>query len=130
MKQVYLPLVFIVIFFMNSNVLSAQANENYLNLIAKSLPEQYIKSNANLFFTIQVGAYRNKNTTLEKLKNINIVKEEDNLVKYRLGEFLTYVEANDYKKMILTVCNDAFIVVIKNGKRVHIKEAFKEEVVF
>ncbi|KGL63974.1 hypothetical protein PHEL85_1016 [Polaribacter sp. Hel1_85] len=78
-----------------------------------------------MFFTIQIGAFRNKNTSLENLNNI-ILANENNITKYRLGEFLSYKEAVDYKKMVLSVCKDAFIVSIKNGKRVHIREALKD----
>ena len=118
-------LFFTVLFFSFTNQLSAQEGENYINVIANSLPDKYIKSNSNLFFTIQIGAYLNENKTLEKTKNIIISKEEGNLTKYRLGEFSTYKEAIEYKKIILSVCNDAFIVSIKNGKRIHITEALK-----
>ena len=116
---------FFAIFIGVSNT-SAQENNDFLKAIVKSLPEQYIKSDANLFFTIQIGAFTNKNSKLESLEHIIIAKEADNLTKYRLGEFNSYQEANDYKNMLLSVCKDAFIVSIKNGKRVHIKEALKD----
>lgn len=125
----FLLFFFTVILFISTNKLSAQENQNYLKVIAKSLPTEYIKSNANLFFTIQVGAFRNKNATLEKLDNI-ITTEEDKITKYRIGEFSTYREATDYKQMILSVCNDAFIVSIRDGKRIHIKEALKKAAIF
>jgi len=125
MKKVFF-LIFSMAFFCNSNQLIAQDSQNYLNIIAKSLSEEYLKSNTNLFFTIQVGAFINKNKTLETTKHIIITKESDNLFKYRLGEFTTYEEAVSFKKIVLSVCPDAFIVPIKNGKRIHIKEALKE----
>ncbi|MEO9571510.1 MAG: hypothetical protein ABJH82_01980 [Polaribacter sp.] len=119
-------LFFAVLCFLSVNSLRAQTKEeaNYLKVIALSLPDQYIKSNSELFFTIQIGAYQNENKTLETLANVTTTKE-DTLNKYRLGEFLTYKEAVEYKNMLLSVCNDAFIVPIKNGKRIHIKEALK-----
>ena len=126
MKKYFLLLGLGVVFFMNSNNLSAQSNEEYISFIAKGLPKEYIKSNANLFFSIQIGAFKNINESLEKVDNINRFIEEDNLTKYRIGEFLTYTEAKDFKKMILTVCKDAFIIVYKNGRRIHIAEAFNQ----
>jgi len=115
---------------LSANDLYGQENENYLEVIAKSLPDKYIKSSSNLFFTIQIGAYRNLNKTFENTKNI-IISKEDNLTKYRLGEFTSYEEAVSFKTIVLSVCSDAFIVPIKNGKRIHITEALKEpKVVF
>ena len=125
MKKI-LIFVFSIFTFMNFSNVSAQENDDLLNVIAKSLPEQYIKSKANLFFTIQIGAYINKNAKLASLEHVIVVKESDNLNKYRLGEFNSYEEAKDYKNMLLSVCKDAFIVSIKNGKRIHITEALKD----
>lgn len=105
---------------------SAQERTDYLKYMAKSLPDTYAKSNANLFFTVQIAALSKKNRSLDSLKNINIYKEKDNLIKYRLGEFTTYKNAVEFKKMLRSVCRDAFIVPIKNGKRIHIKQALKE----
>ena len=122
----FLSFFIILIVFSNTNDVLAQENVNYLEVIAKSIPEKYIKSTSNLFFTIQVGAYRNKNKSLENTKNI-IIAKEDNIDKYRLGEFSTYEEAVSFKTVVLSVCNDAFIVSIKNGKRIHILEALKEQ---
>ena len=125
MKNFYF-LFFTIFFFISTSSLSAQSQEevNYLKVIAQSLPEQYVKSNSELFFTIQIGAYKNENKTLETLDNVTTIKE-DTLTKYRLGEFSTYEEAVEYKNMLLSVCNDAFIVSIKNGERIHITEALK-----
>ena len=119
-------LFFTVLFFISASSLTAQTEQetNFLKVIVQSLPEQYIKSNSELFFTIQIGAYKNENKTLETLDNVTTTKEGV-LTKYRLGEFLTYQEAIEYKNMLLSVCNDAFIVPIKNGERIHIKEALK-----
>lgn len=123
MKKFFL---FTVLFFISASSLTAQTKEeaNYLKVIVQSLPEQYLKSNSELFFTIQIGAYKNENKTLETIEKI-VTTKENNLTKYRLGEFLTYEEAVEYKKMLLSVCNDAFIVPIKNGERIHITEALK-----
>ena len=119
--------VFFTLIFSHTNNILAQESENYLNIIAKSLSEEYVKSNADLFFTIQVGAFTNKNEVLEGIKNIIITEESDGLTKYRLGEFPTYAEAVSFKKIILSVCDDAFIVPIKSGKRIHIKEALNNK---
>ncbi|MFK8061164.1 MAG: SPOR domain-containing protein [Polaribacter sp.] len=114
--------------FISTSELSAQEEDNYIKVIAKSLPSNYLKSNATLFFTIQIGAYRNENKTLENVDNIIITKEEDKITRYRLGEFPTYEEAIEFKRIVLSVCDDAFIVAIKDGERIHIKEALKKSV--
>lgn len=126
MKSFFLT-VFTVAVLLFSNNTSAQENYGeYLNVIATGMPDVYVKSNNNLFFTIQVGAFRNKNEGLENVKHIVITKENDAIFRYRLGQFSTYKEASEFKKIILNVCNDAFIVPIKNGERIHIREALKE----
>lgn len=126
MKSLFLT-VFTVSIFLISNKGNSQENYGeYLNVIATGMPDVYVKSNASLFFTIQVGAFSSKNSSLQSVKNINILQESDNLFKYRLGQFSTYEEAKEFKKIILNVCNDAFIVPIKNGERIHIREALKE----
>lgn len=111
--------------FISTSELSAQEEENYIKVIASSLPDNYIKSNTSLFFSIQIGAYRNENKALESVDNIVITKEEDNITRYRLGEFPTYKEAIEFKRILLNVCTDAFIVPFNKGKRIHIREALK-----
>ncbi len=123
-------LFFFLIIFINVYNLSAQETESYLKVIATSLADRYIKSNSDLIFTVQIAALKNRNKTLESIDNIIAIKEDDNLIKYRLGEFLTYKEATEFKKIVLSVCDDAFIVSIKNGKRIHIKEALKNKAIF
>ncbi|PQJ73462.1 hypothetical protein [Polaribacter butkevichii] len=120
----FLFLIVTLFFFISTSRLSAQVNENYLKVIVESLNEQYLKSNSELFFTIQIGAYKKGNKAFEAIDNI-VKTKENNLIKYRLGEFLTYEEAVEYKKIVLSVCNDAFIVPIKNGKRIYITQALK-----
>ena len=124
MKNIFFVLLFSILC-SYSNKINAQNNDSHLIVIASILPKNYIKSDTNLFFTVQIGAYINKNKFFENLENITITKEKK-LNIYRLGEFPSYQEAKEYKKMVLSVCRDAFIVPIKNGKRIHIKEALKE----
>ena len=120
----YSILLILVLFYSADFI--AQEETNYLEYMTNSLPDSYAKSNASLFFTVQIAALKNRNKSLENLKNMNIYKEEDNLTKYRIGEFVNYKDAVEYKKMLLSVCKGAFIVPVKNGKRIHIKEALKE----
>ncbi|QOD60751.1 hypothetical protein H9I45_15640 [Polaribacter haliotis] len=126
MRKIILFIFTASIFITSSKFTAQEKYGEYLKVIANTLPEVYVKSTDNLFFTVQIAAFTNKNSELEKINNIVIAREEDNLFKYRLGEFPTYEEAVEYKRIVLSVCNDAFIVSIKNGKRIHIKEALKK----
>ncbi|QTE22638.1 SPOR domain-containing protein [Polaribacter cellanae] len=126
MRKIFLFIFTLSIFVIPNTITAQEKYVEYLNVIATNLSDIYIKSNESLFFTVQIAAFTNKNSDLEKIKNIVIIREKDNLLKYRLGEFPTYKEATEYKRIVLSVCKDAFIVPIKNGERIHIKEALKE----
>ncbi len=108
-----------------TNEISAQNDKSHLMVITSILPKKYIKTKQNLFFTIQIGAFKNNNVFFSDLENIVIYKE-DGINKYRIGEFLSYQEAEEYKKMINSSCKGAFIVAIKNGKKITLKAALKE----
>lgn len=126
MKKLSFLLSTITVLFFCNQTNAQEDYKQYLNTISNSLPEVYLNTNASLYYTIQVGAYRNKNLDLQSVNNINITPEND-IFKYRLGKFTTYKEAIEFKNIIKNVCTDAFIVPIKNGERIHIKVALKED---
>lgn len=80
------------------------------------------KVKPTLVFTVQVGAFKKVNSTLEKLSDVQ-VSQEAGLHKYRLQSFESYKDARNYKKSILAQYPDAFIQAVKNGKPIAIKEA-------
>ena len=125
MKKIFFLICAITALFFCNQTNAQKEYKQYLNTISNSLPDVYLNSNASLYYTIQVGAFRNKNTDLESVNNINITPE-NNIFKYRLGKFTTYKEATEFKNIIKNVCSDAFIIPIKNGERIHIREALKD----
>ena len=122
MKNIFLFFAFLL--FSNNFSVFSQNSQSHLMVIASILPENYIKSNKDIFFTIQLGAYKKDEIFLADLENI-VVYKENGINRFRIGEFPTYNEAKEYKKMIRNSCKDAFIVPIKNGKRISISEALK-----
>lgn len=129
MKKESLLLV-IVLFLFSVNVSFSQKKEeqSYLEIITQSLPDIYKKSSENLYFTVQIGAFKKSNKTLQSLTNVNVYKNEGELTRYRVGKFPSYKEAKEYKQIILSVCKDAFIVPIKSGERIHISEALTSNI--
>ncbi|MGJ8744705.1 SPOR domain-containing protein [Polaribacter sp.] len=75
-----------------------------------------------LFFTVQIAALKKSNANFDALKDIQVF-HEDNLTKYRFGQFATYKEARAARKLLLTTYSDAFVQAVKNGKPINIKEA-------
>ena len=87
-------------------------------------PINDIEQVPELIFTVQIAALRNKNSRLADIQNIQISKEEG-LIKYRLGKLATYKEAWQIRTALLNKYPDAFVQALKNGKRIHIKEALE-----
>lgn len=77
---------------------------------------------STLIFTVQIAALKNKNEDLENIDEIKVHYEND-LIKYRLGDFETYQEAREFRSQILNEYNDAFIQALKNNKPIFILEA-------
>ena len=75
-----------------------------------------------LIFTVQIAALKNQNEDLEYIDGIKVYYEND-LIKYRLGDFETYQEAKEFKSQILNEYNDAFIQALKNEQPIPILEA-------
>ncbi|MDG1398774.1 MAG: SPOR domain-containing protein [Polaribacter sp.] len=75
-----------------------------------------------LIFTVQIAALKNQNEDLENIDEIKVYYEND-LIKYRLGNFETYQEAREFRSQILNEYNDAFIQALKNDRPIFILEA-------
>lgn len=75
-----------------------------------------------LIFTVQIAALKNQNEDFEYIDGIKVYYEND-LTKYRLGNFETYQEAREFKSQILNEYNDAFIQALKNEQPISILEA-------
>jgi len=77
---------------------------------------------STLIFTVQIAALKNQNEDLENIDEIKVYYEND-LIKYRLGNFETYQEAKQFRSQILNKYNDAFIQALKNDQPIFILEA-------
>lgn len=78
----------------------------------------------SILFTVQVAALEKPNQALESLVDITTYKE-NGLTKYRLGNFETYKDAKDFKKMVKKSYPDAFIQALENDKPIHISKALQ-----
>ena len=97
------------------------------NSIVKDFIEEtvnVVEEVPELIFTVQVAALRNKNAAYKSIENMRIFNEE-NLFKYRLGQFATYQEASAYRVSLLNRYSGAFIQALKNGEPINIKQALK-----
>lgn len=77
---------------------------------------------STLIFTVQIAALKNQNEDLENIDEIKVYYEND-LIKYRLGNFESYQEAREFRSQILNEYNDAFIQALKNDQPIFILEA-------
>jgi cell division protein FtsN len=77
-----------------------------------------------LFFTVQIGAFKNKKARFSSLENVTI-SSENNMYKYRLGSFETYQEAKSFRKTLLNKFPGAFVQAVKNKQAISIQEAIK-----
>ena len=75
-----------------------------------------------LIFTVQIAALKNQSEDFEYIDGIKVYYEND-LTKYRLGNFETYQEAREFRTQILNEYNDAFIQALKNEQPISILEA-------
>ena len=83
-----------------------------------------------LKFRVQVGAFRNppKPTYFDFLKNVGTadVVIEDELTKYRLGDFATLVETEVIRLSVIDQgVDDAFVVAYFNDMRISMREAIE-----
>jgi hypothetical protein len=86
-----------------------------------------IQSTSGVMFTVQIGAFAKKD--LKKFAENNPAFQadsKDGLMKYTVGMFRDYWEADTFKKYLREIgVTDAFIASYKNGKRVAIKEVLE-----
>jgi|TARA_B110000037_G_scaffold111557_1_gene128707 hypothetical protein len=83
-----------------------------------------VKVEDKLIFTVQISALKNASNTLANLESVNIFKE-DNLLKYRFGNFLTYKEAREKRTQLLKYHNGAFVQALLNDTPISISEALQ-----
>ncbi len=86
-----------------------------------------IQSTSGVVFTVQIGAFAKKD--LKKFAENNPAFQadsKDGLMKYTVGMFRDYWEADTFKKYLREIgVKDAFIASYKDGKRVPIKDVLE-----
>ncbi len=78
-----------------------------------------------LIYTVQIGAFKNRNILIEESSEVQLIEEGDSLIKYRFGNFDTYSQATIFKLTAQQLYPDAFIVPIHKGNRIDISQALK-----
>lgn len=79
-------------------------------------------------FKVQIGAFKTVDITkyFNRNKNFSGEVDEDGTMKYTLGVFPDYWEADAFKKYLRAMgVKDAWIVAYKNGKRANIKDVLE-----
>lgn len=79
-------------------------------------------------FKVQIGAFRNKDLTkyLNRHKNFSGEVDADGTMKYTLGVFSDYWEADTFKKYLREMgVKDAWVVAYRNGQRANIKDVLE-----
>ena len=86
-----------------------------------------IQTTSGVVFTVQIGAFAKKD--LKKFAENNPAFQadsKDGLMKYAVGMFRDYWEADTFKKYLREIgVKDAFIASYKDGKRVPIKDVLE-----
>ena len=78
-----------------------------------------------LVYTVQIGAFKNRNIFIEESSEVQLIEEGDSLIKYRFGNFETYRDATIFKQTAQQLYPDAFIVPIHKGSRIDISQALE-----
>ncbi len=84
-------------------------------------------SQKGVLFKVQIGAFKKKNLSKFSKNNPAFTTDtKDGLMKYSVGTFRDYWQADTFKKYLREVgVKDAFIVSYRDGKRVSIKSVLE-----
>lgn len=134
MKKVFVLFVFFLLMLscgkkeapkenINNNQPEIEQQVPKVDIIAE--PEPQIEENVpEIIFTVQIAALKNYNENLLSIDGISTY-DENNLTKYRLGNFITYEEARTFRSQILKEYKDAFVQALKNETPISIIEALQ-----
>ena len=130
MKIVY-SIFFVLLAFISCGKKEINKDELHVetkdSTIVENVVEDFVEEKDTLpsiVFTVQIAALETLNKDLESLLDIAVYKE-NKLTKYRLGNFATYQDAIELKKMVLKSYPDAFIQALENDKPIHISKALQ-----
>jgi len=92
-----------------------------------SLASQTGVSDKGVLFKVQIGAFKKKDLSDFSKNNPSFqLDEKDGVMKYTIGIFKDYWEADTFKKYLREMgVKDAWIVAFKDGKRVPIKQVLE-----
>jgi hypothetical protein len=78
------------------------------------------RANTKCSFSVQIGAYKNKDLTqyMESSPHFGIEIDEQNFKKYTLGFFTSYWEAKSFSKYLNQMGAQTYVVGFYNGKRI------------
>lgn len=84
-------------------------------------------SQKGVLFKVQIGAFKKKDLSEFSQNNPSFqLDEKDGVMKYTIGQFKDYWEADTFKKYLREMgVKDAWIVAFKDGKRVPIKQVLE-----
>jgi cell division protein FtsN len=99
--------------------------------VSEGLDEQRLRRAENVFYKVQLGAYRNQ-VPVEVVnafiaiaqEGIQIITDSQGLTIYLAGKFKTFAEAEALKNKVQTGgITDAFVVAVEGEKKISLQEA-------
>ena len=128
MKKLFLITVLTLLFFISCSKKQTQKetilNTTKIDTVSNESEVTTKSIKDTVIFTVQIAALKNKNAKLANLEGVQLYLE-DGLIKYRLGNFYTYLEARNYRNQLRNSYKGAFVQVLKNNKPISIKEAIE-----
>ena len=128
MKKLFLITVLTLLFFISCSKKQTQKetilNTTKIDTVSNESEVTTKSIKGTVIFTIQIAALKKKNAKLANLEGVQLYLE-DGLIKYRLGNFYTYLEARNYRNQLRNSYKGAFVQVLKNNKPISIKEAIE-----
>ncbi len=103
--------------------------ERQQNTEAKTTLGQIVNNSKELFYTVQVGVYKNP-ITADVLKNLSPVYEDHSygFIRYLIGKYQNRALAEEAKKQIVNAgITDAFVSAYYNGQKITLAEAAQIE---
>ena len=128
MKKLFLITVLTLLFFISCSKKQTQKetilNTTKIDTVSNESEVTTKSIKDTVIFTVQIAALKKKNAKLANLEGVQLYLE-DGLIKYRLGNFNTYLEARNYRNQLRNSYKGAFVQVLKNNKPISIKEAIE-----
>ncbi|MBI1315351.1 hypothetical protein GC167_00620 [bacterium] len=87
--------------------------------------ESAVAFDQGLWYFVQIGAYKNLDLSMFESGSVNFrMRTEDSLMKYTLGSFRDFAEAERFVESIRKMgIKDAFILAFNDGQRITIEES-------